>query len=877
VSDTLSRLTDALAGRYTLERELGAGGMATVYVGDDLKHRRKVAVKVLRPELAAVLGAERFLREIETTASLRHPHILPLFDSGTIEPPDGTGPALLYYVMPLVEGESLRDRLTREKQLPVADAVRIAREVADALDYAHAHGVIHRDIKPENILLESGHAVVADFGIARAISTVGGDSLTETGITIGTPTYMSPEQAAGGRDLDGRSDEYSLGCVLYEMLTGQPPFTGPTVEAVVRQHITVEARPVIQLRAAVPAPVAAGLERALAKAPADRFSTLGQMAQVLEMSGPQPVAAVPRRRNPAVVAIAGVALILVASVVLLRMRGTAPVIELGRRTQVTLDPGLEIDPALSPDGKFLAYSGSQGELIVRQVEGGVPLRVIREGEGRGRWPAWVPDGQRLVFVSPRGIEVVPALGGVPRLLVPETRLGRGVSVSPDGNSLAYISHDSLYASPLDGGETRLVTVGRELHSIAWSPDGRLIAYVAGNIQYIKSSDLGNIAPASIQVVPATGGEPAEVTDAKAMNVSPAWAGPRTLLFLSSREGGRDVFQVELSGSGAPIGEPMRLTTGLNAHGISVSLDGSRLAYSAFTETSNVWWLPIPATGSVSVSEAKPVTVGTQTIENLGISRDGQWVAFASDRNGTYQIYRVRAGQPGAVPEQLTNDTVAAFWHAWSPDGREIAFHRFLGEKRAVFVMPAEGGTPVQVTDGRDDERSPEWSADGRRLLTLVNWGTRPVLHTFTRDAEGNWSAAQPFPVVVGSDTLPAGLSQWSPDGRFIVCACGPGGLVLLPAEGGPGRRIASPYSTVGWLFPNWSADSRTIYHLLEDEDRVVAVVAVPVFGGTPRVVVRFDDPTRPWHRFGFGVRGNRIYFTLGDAQSDIWVAEMRNK
>jgi tetratricopeptide (TPR) repeat protein len=276
------RLSAALSDRYRIERELGQGGMATVYLAHDLKHDRKVAIKVLRPELAAALGHDRFLREITTTANLRHPHILPLYDSGrTGGQSDGRTEEFLFYVMPFIDGESLRDRLDREKQLPLEDTLRIAHEVADALSYAHGRGVIHRDIKPENILLESGHAVVADFGIARAVSAAGASSLTQAGMAIGTPAYMSPEQAAGEPNLDGRSDLYALGCVTYEMLAGQPPFTGPTVESVVHQHIAATPRPVSQMRSAVPPAVSDALQRALAKNPVDRFASAADYASAL--------------------------------------------------------------------------------------------------------------------------------------------------------------------------------------------------------------------------------------------------------------------------------------------------------------------------------------------------------------------------------------------------------------------------------------------------------------------------------------------------------------------------------------------------------------------------------------------------------------------
>jgi serine/threonine-protein kinase len=269
------RLAAALADRYRIEREIGAGGMATVYLAHDVKHDRRVALKVLRPELAAVIGAERFLTEIKTTANLQHPHILALFDSGQV---DGT----VFYAMPYVEGESLRDRLAREKQLPVPDAVRIATEVASALDYAHRHDVIHRDIKPENILLHDGRALVADFGIALAASkTEGGARMTETGMSLGTPHYLSPEQAMGERSLDARTDVYALGCVLYEMLTAEPPFTGATAQAIMARVMTEEPRSLTMQRRTVPANVEAAVRTALEKLPADRFETAALFAAAL--------------------------------------------------------------------------------------------------------------------------------------------------------------------------------------------------------------------------------------------------------------------------------------------------------------------------------------------------------------------------------------------------------------------------------------------------------------------------------------------------------------------------------------------------------------------------------------------------------------------
>jgi eukaryotic-like serine/threonine-protein kinase len=300
--DSRARLSAALAERYTIGRELGRGGMATVYLAHDRKHDRPVALKLLHPELAASLGAERFLNEIRTTAKLTHPYILPLHDSGEAD-------GLLYYVMPYVEGESLRQRLVRERQLPLDDALRIASDVAGALDYAHAHGVVHRDIKPENILLSGGEAVVADFGIARAITAAGGERLTETGIALGTVVYMSPEQSAADREIDGRSDVYSLGCVLYEVLAGQPPFTGPTAQAIVARRMS-EPVPALHHVRELPVPVEQAIMKALAKVPADRFASAGRFAEALA-AGSRPV---PRRGGPRQATVWTVLALLLASV-----------------------------------------------------------------------------------------------------------------------------------------------------------------------------------------------------------------------------------------------------------------------------------------------------------------------------------------------------------------------------------------------------------------------------------------------------------------------------------------------------------------------------------------------------------------------------------
>jgi serine/threonine-protein kinase len=471
MADQLERLKAALSDRYRIERELGSGGMATVYLAQDLKHERQVAVKVLRPELAASLGADRFLREIKITANLNHPHILPLLDSGEAD-------SFLYYVMPYVEGESLRDRLNREKQLPIPDALKIASEVADALGSAHRHNVIHRDIKPENVLLEEGHAVVADFGVARAIEQAGETRLTETGIAIGTPAYLSPEQASGERELDGRSDIYALGCVLYEMLAGQAPFTGPNAESIVHQHIASEPPLVTGLRPSVPEAVADTITRSLAKSPADRCQNAEELGA--ELSAEQVTISAPTvraRSKPRVrlVALVGIVAVVVAVIlgVWVRERLRTPTYP---RTAIAVLPFEN----LSADGPHAYFAGGlHGELLT-QFAKVAALKVI----GRTSVLAYEGSAKRLSEIGDE-LEVGSIVEGSVQVVGDQLRVNvQIIDAATEANIWAERydrTLDDAFAIQSDVAQQVVAAVGAELgeserQSLAEAPTASAEAY-----------------------------------------------------------------------------------------------------------------------------------------------------------------------------------------------------------------------------------------------------------------------------------------------------------------------------------------------------------------------------------------------------------------
>ncbi|MGD2071533.1 MAG: protein kinase, partial [Gemmatimonadota bacterium] len=471
----VEHLNAVLPDSYRVEEQVGAGGMATVYRALDVRHDRHVAVKVLRPELAAVVGADRFLTEIRVTAGLQHPHILPLHDSGEAD-------GLLYYVMPFVPGESLRDRLERETQLPVEEALRITREVADGLGHAHELGVIHRDVKPENILLTGEHALVADFGIARAVSEAGGSRITETGITLGTPPYMSPEQATAEANVDARSDQYSLACVLYEMLVGEPPFTGPTARAVMAKVLTQRPPPVREARELVDAGVDATIQKALAKLPADRFPTVRDFAESLR--DPPALRATHgisrpgdggrRSRSPSEIVAWTLVAILAVAVTALLLRATRPGESEGV-TRMVLDPrpadAVAVGAHLVP-----TELGAEVDVLAISADG---RRIAFVGRGA--------DGETRIYLRELGAYEARAL--------PQTESSTSPFFSPDGDWVGFYSWPDrrLKRLPVSGGTPQVICQCEPILSADWGPDGTVV--------------MDSWGVEGLRVVPASGGVP----------------------------------------------------------------------------------------------------------------------------------------------------------------------------------------------------------------------------------------------------------------------------------------------------------------------------------------------------------------------------------
>jgi serine/threonine-protein kinase len=800
-----TRLASALADRYRIERELGQGGMAAVYLAQDLKHDRKVALKVLKPELAAVLGAERFVVEIKTTASLQHPHILPLFDSGTAD-------GFLFYVMPYIQGETLRTRLDRETQLGIDEAVKITSDVADALHYAHTQGVIHRDIKPENILLANGRPMVADFGIALAVSAAAGGRMTETGLSLGTPHYMSPEQATAEKELTARSDIYSLGSVLYEMLTGNPPHTGASAQQIIMKIVTEDAAPVTRLRKAVPPNVAAAVAKSLEKLPADRFGSAKAFADALgnpafrfsggvDMAG-SARAPVGHRRGTrvrlaaALVAFVGVG---VAGVWLGTRIRAAPVAAVGAmRFRIALPDDSAVAPlpvdlrsiALSPDGRSIVATGA-GPGGVSQLY----ARGVAELEWKGiagtlgaEAPFFSYDGEWIAFAASRTLRKVPVAGGravdlasVDDLVMANWGVGDRIVLSLGGR---------LATLPGTGGTPRLVpaTDSVSLQLGQWDPipleDGVNALFVrnigqAGSDIMVISLETGETAALGVR------GRPIGVLD-------------NQLVFVDA---GGDLLAVRFDPRARRVvGDPIRLLSGdfsapgaRNRPPLALSRSGALVYIGGKTQrdlvlrdvagSTRVLWSPITATSAPRFAP------------------DGERIVVDNAR----EIWLL-SRSPGVAPRRLTSDS-ANSRPEWSPDGRRVLYVSTLGGRNTLRIQPVDGAGEASILLELHDREI--WqgvlSSDGKTIA--LRTGTQAGADIWYRAMEGDTTlhplAATPF-----QEHSP----QFSPDGRWVAYASGETGAMEVYVRTFSQGAAPIGISLGGGLEPAWSHDGRSLYY-----------------------------------------------------------------
>ena len=824
MSGLSARLAAALADRYRIERELGAGGMATVYLAHDLKHDRKVAIKVLRPELAAVIGAERFLSEIKTTANLQHPHILPLHDSGQAD-------SFLFYVMPFVEGESLRDRLHREKQLPIGDAVRIATEVAGALDYAHRHGIIHRDIKPENILLHDGRALVADFGIALA-ATSAGSRMTETGMSLGTPHYMSPEQAMGDRELTPRSDVYALGAMTYEMLLGEPPFTGPTAQSIVAKVMTEKPAPLLPRRDRIPPHVEDVVLTALEKLPADRFETAAKFAEALAHPGSTPTvsrmptvtgpAGISRRATGILIAALSVVAIVATAIAILARRSVPPA-RVGRFA-LALPTGQELLApggtrlAWSPEGEAFVYTGpgkGRSQLWLRKLNE-LQATPIAGSEGATS-PVFSPDGKEIGFVtlSPFTVKAVALSDGQSRTVWGEGASGGGLAWSSDGYLYADGGTGLVRLRP-DGSDRKMVmqldTLTNEA-GVAWPtalPGGRGVLVRVRRIGDATSDY-------RIVALDSRTGSRKELVRGLVAKYSPTghllWVTGDGVLHAQRF----DLDRLEL------VGTPMALWNGLAVAGFGAS-------DLALSSAGDLLYVPGVIRSGFSqlawvARDGARTPVDTTSVDGLigsmALSPDGSAVALEILRPAdAANLSRIWVKRLGGGPTQLvTSENRSSYEPTWTPDGRDLLFNS--DEGAAIYRRRADGsGSAELVARVPNGALGMALHKDAKTLVVrgdAVATGRRQLLK-LRLDTD---SVPTPLLATPGDETNPA----FSPDGRWLAYVSSETGrseIYVRPFPDVDARKVQ--ISSEGGAAPRWNPAGGELFYISAAGDMMAARV-----------------------------------------------------
>ena len=808
--------------------------MATVYAAHDLRHNRRVAVKVLRPELAAVIGEERFLSEIQTTANLQHPNILPLFDSGMVESREGRGgrdaeesglstpSTFLYYVMPYVEGETLRSRLSREKQLPVRDATHIAAEVADALDYAHRHGVIHRDIKPENILIHDGRALVADFGIALAASKAGGTRMTETGMSLGTPQYMSPEQAMGEREITARSDIYALGCVLYEMLVGETPFTGPTAQSIVAKIMIDDPRPPSASRRSIPPSLEEATLRALERLPADRFSSAAEFGAALRGGTSASVRPLSAGRSRAK---RGARVTRTAAILPALLLATAVVAVWGwaRPAERAVTPVTRFVVGLPPD-----------ELLYE-----APLPLV----------AAAPDGSGFVYVGvgPMGRRLYwRDFARFSSRALPGTEDAETPFFSPNGEWVGYRANRKMWKLALSGGPPRVI-VDSGFTGATWGPDGTIV--------------YGDHRGRGLFTVSAEGGPPTPLTRVDSAagelgHVRPRLLpGGRAALFeIRTRTATRMAAVALPGGEITYLGDGSMPTYAPPGFLVYLTPDGPR-AVRFDHRRARIEGQPIRVEANTGLS--------TEPVSELDVSREGTLIYLTRDVTRRALVEVDRLGRERVLSRELRGYDAPRY----SPDGRRITYRVEDREGFDIWVADLARGTALRLTfDG--DSYYPEWSPDGSRIVfpstekgeTGLWWKPASGAGTMSRlydppqaQWESSWSRDGRLAAIRQNDSI-TGRDIWllsfpgatprplvttpaseqspklSPDGKYVAFVSNATGAAEIYVRSVADAGDAWLVSDGGGTEPLWSPDGSRLYYRSSSAIIEAEITLNPTFG-----------------------------------------------
>ena len=886
LEDPAAGFPDVLADRYRLSREIGRGGMATVYLARDLRHGRDVAVKVVSPMLASALGGDRFLREIEIVANLRHPHIVPLFDSGNA----GGAP---YYVMPFETGLSLRQRLARDGPLPIDEAVTILRDVSDALAYAHEHGIVHRDIKPDNVMLSGRHAMVTDFGVAKAIVAGTTDErlvrsgpdgsaearaeadtapTTTQGVAFGTPAYMAPEQIVGDPRIDHRADIYAVGALAYELLAGRPPFVGQTRDEVLAGHLSRVPAPVIAHRADVPAPLAELVMSCLAKEPDDRPQTANDLVERLErIAGRGRTDRTAATRGSRWLIATGVLTLAAAAALLIeRQRAARPNDSwsarwaLARVERLTDFPGTEVDASISADGQrvaFLADRDSVFDAFVTRVgseqfanltSGKFPQLLNEDvrnvgfsGDGASTWIR-VAD-----ITAPASVWLAPSDGGPFRPF-----LGTAVMAvwSPDGSRLAYhetTPGDPIYVADRNGANPRLIHVaesGIHSHHVSWSSDGRYLYFTHG----VPPNDM------DIWRIPAAGGQAERVTRHNSRVGYPVPLDDRTLLYTATASDGTGpwLYSMDL-GTGAS----QRVITGVE-HYISIAASAEvagrprRLVATVSNPTVGLWSAPITP-GVAAEDSARPLALPTARSAAPRFGRDGT-LHYLAARGGADAVWRLagnRATEVWKAPDGAIDGAVAV-----SPDGSRLCVSVRRPARSTLYCLSANGTGARRVAESLDVRGAPSWSPDGKWITVAARDGQ--AVHVFKVPMEGG----EPVRLVDSVSANPV----WSPNGKLIVYSgASRARLVPLKAVTPDGQPYAIPEISVDRV-----GDS---YRFLPGGDELVVKLggfrrqdfwSVDLASGQRRRLTALK-PGESLQRFDVSPDGKRILFERVRENSDI--------